>query len=144
MGEEAPQGLLGADAPQSLGRAAVEDSVMRRATRNGGLSAILMFAGRDRTRALRRRVPQSDRGLDQAIGHRSFGDRSCSGGCPAHDGGLAHSQPGVGESNGVLISGGHLRPHEARQLPSNGGHDELAVGLASIETTELGAQALLG
>ena len=115
---------------------------MRRAA--GGLAARLMFAGWNRRRALRRELPHTDRGGSWR-GHSRDGDRFCSGGGPAHHGGLAHAQPGLSSESVVVISGGgHLGPHEAGELSGDGGDDDFAVRLALVEAAELAAQAQLG
>ena len=61
--------------------------------RRGGmrwLTARLMYAGRDRSSAIRRKVPwtKSARG----VGHSLNGDQFCGGGAPAHGGVLAQAQ----------------------------------------------------
>ncbi len=142
MGEEARQGFLGASLARCRG-AAFEGSVMRRAA--NGLAARLMYAGRDRRRALRRELPHTDRGGSRC-GHSRHGDRFCSGGCPAHDGVLAHAQPGRMEraEKGAMSGGGHLGPHEAGELSRDGGDHGLAVGLSGVEAMELAAQTSLG
>jgi hypothetical protein len=56
----------------------------------GGLTARLMCAGRDRSSAIRRKVPwtKSARG----VGHSLNGGQFCGGGAPAHGGVLALAQ----------------------------------------------------
>jgi hypothetical protein len=72
------------------------------------LAATLIFAGWDRTSAMRRKVPLT-RFATARPWHRALGDRSCSGGVPARRGHvhlLGRSR--VGEP--VTGSGGHLGP----------------------------------
>ena len=55
-----------------------------------GLTARLMFAGRNRRRALRSKLPLTSDG-SAGWGHSADGDRCCSGGRPAHGEGLVWS-----------------------------------------------------
>ena len=70
-----------------------EASTMRRRT-VVRLAATLMFAGRDRMSAIRRKLPLTSFASAQPR-HSAAGDRSCNGGSPAHRGGLGQpaSQP---------------------------------------------------
>lgn len=114
-----------------------------------GLAARLMCASRDRKRALRNKLPHTDRGGGLIGGHSRNGDRCCSGGCPTHGGNLARSQPGRQDeldraSHGSGVVSGRFGPQEPGELAGDGGDDDLAVVLAGIETTELATEALLG
>ena len=60
--------------------------------------------------AKRGRTVLTPGGRLMAPGHNPHGNRSCCGGVPAHDGGLAHAEPSArGELDRVIISGRHLR-----------------------------------
>src|SRR3984957_8622486 len=94
--------------PAARGRWAGKDSTVRR-DETSGLAARLMYAGQNRRRALRRELPQTDRGRLMAPGHSPHGDRSCCGGVPAHGGGLARAGPSARDELGeVATSGGRL------------------------------------
>ena len=112
-----------------------------------GLAASLMFAGRDRSRALRSKLPQTRSGYAW-WGHRRNGDRCCSGGRPAHGEGLACSQPGGdGErdrGHGSGVGGVGFGPQEPGEFSGDCGDDDFAVGLAGVESVELAAQSPLG
>jgi hypothetical protein len=54
------------------------------------LAATLIFAGWDRTSAMRRKVPLTKFATARSW-HRALGDRSCSGGVPARRGHLTSS-----------------------------------------------------
>jgi hypothetical protein len=106
--------------------------------RRGGrwLTARLMYAGRDRSSAIRRKVPWTKSA--HGIGHSLNGDQFCGGGAPAHGGVLARAQQVPGASSKIVHSGlgGHFGPHEPGQLSGDGGDDDVAVGFALVETTE--------
>ncbi len=134
--------LLRDPGARGLRWAAGEGVVMRRAA--GGLAARLMFAGRDRRRALRREVLHTDRG-DAGIGrHSRDGDRFCSGGRPAHHGVLAVVQPGRDSESSIVFMSCHLGPHEPGEFAGDGGGDHVAARLAGVEAAELAAQTQLG
>ena len=79
----------------------------------GGLTARLMCAGRDRSSAIRRKVPwtKSARG----VGHSLNGGQFCGGGAPTHGGVLALAQLRPGASGTVLhdlgVRGGSVAAH---------------------------------
>jgi hypothetical protein len=104
------------------------------ATRRGGMdrqAATLMYAGRDRRSAIRRKVPLTSVVSGQAGRHSRNGDRSCHGGAPAHrdDGVHLLGRSRVGGWHGG--SGGHLGPQEPGQLSGDGGGDDIGRGLAA-------------
>ena len=74
--------------------------------RRGGmrwLTARLMYAGRDRSSAIRRKVPWTKSA--HGVGHSLNGDQFCGGGAPAHGGVLALAQRGPGASSKIVHSG---------------------------------------
>ncbi len=87
-----------------------------------GLAARLMFAGWDRTRALRSELPHTFIGCSRDGVQSAGGDRCCSGGRPAHgqDGCLAGLQPGgAGESKVVHDSQGLVALASAHKNPAS-------------------------
>ena len=113
-----------------------------------GLAARLMYAGRNRSRALRNKLPQTSSG-HALRGHSADGDRCCRGGRPAHGHDvLACSQPGSdGELNrdhGSGVGGCRLGPDKPGELTSDGTHDNFAVVFAGIQAAEPRTEPLLG
>ena len=80
----------------------------------GGLTARLMYAGWDRSSAIRRTVPwtKSARGF----GHSLNGDQVCGGGAPAHGGVLALAQLTPGASRTVWQLRRSSRPRRTRRV----------------------------
>jgi hypothetical protein len=107
-------------------------------------TATLMYAGRDRRSATRRKVPLTKRAPAWPA-HSAHGDRSCSGGAPARGaaGGHRGADPS-GDQWSVTMSGGHLRPQESGQLPGDGGDDHVGGVLAGGQPPEAAAQPQLG
>jgi hypothetical protein len=70
--------------------------------RRGGrwLTARLMYAGRNRSSAIRRKVPWTKSA--HGIGHSLNGDQFCGGGAPAHGGVLARAQQVPGASSKIV------------------------------------------
>ena len=95
------------------------------------LTATLMFAGRNRMSAIRRKLPLSS--FASAVPrHAAAGDRSCNGGSPAHRGNLGHqASRGRKCPSGLrFISSDHLCPEEPGELAGDRGGDH-ALGVLS-------------
>lgn len=113
-----------------------------------GVSARLMYAGRDRRSAMRRLAPLTEGAHhDGGGGHSPYGDRSCCGVDSAR-GGLdpEHGQPGLLEE-AVSMSGrgagGHLGPDEPGEFAGDRGDHDIAAGPAGIEPAESAGQPRL-
>lgn len=127
----------------SLWRCPVEVVTTRRVV-SGGLSARLMFAGRDRRSAMRRLVPLTERA--HTCGHSRNGGGSCCGGDPARGGrGREHGQPGRLDALVAMSARGgcHLGPDEAGELAGDRGDHDVAVGLAGVQAGEPAGQPQL-
>src|SRR5829696_7436380 len=128
----APNGA-DADRAESSGGRCSPDGVDR-------LAATLIFAGWDRTSAMRRKVPLTKFATARPW-HRALGDRSCSGGVPARRGrGHLLGRSRAGEMDG---SGGHISPQEPGELPGNGRGDDALGVLAGGQGAKPARQALL-
>jgi hypothetical protein len=101
----------------------------------GGLTARLMYAGWDRSSAIRRRVPWTK--CAGWVRHSLNGDQFCGGGAPAHGGVLALAQLEAGASVTVwhdLRCGGLIRRERA------GGPSDQAV--ISAQTNPASSRAM--
>src|SRR5512132_2457050 len=81
------------------------------------LAATLIFAGWDRTSAMRRKVPLTKFAMARPW-HRALGDRSCSGGVPARRGHFTSSadlEP-ANQSKGQAVISAHRNPASSRAM----------------------------
>ena len=109
----------------------------------GRRTATLMYAGRNRRSATRRKVPLTKRAPAEPS-HSTGGDRSCCDGAPVRRaaGGHRGADPG-GDRWPVTISGRHLGPQEAGEFPGDRGGDHVLGVLASGQPPEAPAQPQL-
>jgi hypothetical protein len=107
-------------------------------------TATLMYAGRNRRSAPRRKVPLTKRAPAWPA-QSTHGDRSCRDGAPARGaaGGHRGADPG-GDRWLVTMSGRHLGPQEPGELAGDGGDDHILGVLAGGQPTKAAAQPQLG
>jgi hypothetical protein len=111
----------------------------------GRLPARLMYAGWDRRSALRRKVPRTSHAPGITWGHRTAGDRPCSGGAPAHRGGHDHhGADHCGDRLRLGMLSNHLGPQEAGQFAGDCDDHQLLGVLAGVQAAEPSTQPQLG